>query len=217
MKLAQRTESRRRRAARTGLTLIELVVALTMTGLALTSGYAAFTTLIDRREASAAHAAAVARSAAMRAALLSWLSNARLTIEEDDIVFQGIDGTKRTESGEVPDDELTFLTSASTPVALHGTIVRLHIDRTEESAERGLVAEVVAWKGTRRQRLELLPDATGLDVHYLSGMMGSRRWLHSWVSTTLLPLGAEIRVIGSTDSLPELFRLPITVSFESGR
>lgn len=203
---------------RAGLTLIELVVALTMTGLALTGGYAAFTTIIDRREASDERAKAVTRAASVRAALVSWLGNARLTIEEDDIVFQGIDGTRRTEAGEVPDDELTFLTSASTPVAEHGTIIRLHIDRSDVTPERGLVAELRPWHGTRTQTLELLPNATGLDVRYLSGMVGGRHWLPSWVSTTLLPLGTEVNVSASqADSLPPLFRVPITVSFESGR
>jgi len=55
-------------------------------------------------------------------------------------------------------------------------------------------------------------------VHYLSGMIGARRWLPSWVSTTLLPLGAQISVVAAAgDSLPPLFQLPITLSFESGR
>lgn len=189
-----------------------------MTGLALTSGYAAFTTLVDRRDASTERATAIARAAAVRAALVSWLGNARLTIEEDNIVFQGIDGTKRAESGELPDDELTFLTSAPTPVANHGTIVRLHIDRSEDTPERGLVAELAEWKGTRTERLELVPNVVGLDVHYLSGALGARRWLPSWVSTTLLPLGAQMQITAATtDSLPPLFRLPITVSFEGGR
>jgi prepilin-type N-terminal cleavage/methylation domain-containing protein len=208
----------RKQRIRQGLTLIELVVALTLTGLAVTSGYAAFTTLVDRREASSAHSAAVTRAAAVRSTLVSWLANVRLTIEEDNIVFQGIDGTKRLDAGELPDDELTFLTSAPTPVASHGTIVRLHIDRSDDTPEKGLVAELVAWKGTRTERMELVPNAAGLDVHYLSGMIGARRWLPSWVSTTLLPLGAQMSVVATDgDSLPPLFQLPITVSFESGR
>jgi prepilin-type N-terminal cleavage/methylation domain-containing protein len=203
---------------KSGLTLIELVVALTITGLAMSAGYSAFATLADRRARSSDQADAVMRAAAKRAALVSWLAGARLTIEEDAIIFKGIDGIRHTPTGEFANDDVTFLTSAETPVSNQGTIVRLHVDRGEDPTSSGLVADLVEWRGSRTQRLQLLPNVASLDARYLSSLFGKHEWLPSWISSTLLPAGVELTLGATgTDSLPGLFRLPITVSFEGGR
>lgn len=203
---------------RSGLTLLELVVALTITGLAMSAGYSAFATLADRRARSTEQADAVMQAAAKRAALVSWLAGARLTIEEDEILFKGIDGIKRTPDGDVANDEVIFFTSAETPVGNHGTIVRLHVDRSEDPTAHGLIAELAEWRGSRTRRLQLLPNATSLDARYLSALFGKHEWLPSWISSTLLPAGIELTMdAAGSDSLPALFRLPITVSFEAGR
>jgi prepilin-type N-terminal cleavage/methylation domain-containing protein len=203
---------------RSGLTLIELVVALTITGLAMSAGYSAFATLADRRQQSTEQADAVMRAAAKRAALVSWLAGARLTIEEDEIIFKGIDGIKRTPDGDIANDEITFLTSAETPVSNHGTIVRLYVDRSENPTSHGLIADLVEWRGSRTQHLQLLPNVATLDARYLSALFGKHEWLPSWISSTLLPAGIELTMgAAGSDSLPALFRLPITVSFEEGR
>lgn len=210
-----RLESARRRS---GLTLIELVVALTITGLAMSAGYSAFATLADRRQQSTQQADAVMQAAARRAALVSWLAGARLTIEEDEIIFKGIDGVMRTPEGDVANDEITFLTSGETPVGNHGTVVHLYVVRGEDQMSHGLVADLSEWRGSRTQHLQLLPNVTSLDARYLSALFGKHEWLPSWISSTLLPAGIELTMgAAPPDSLPALFRLPITVSFEEGR
>jgi hypothetical protein len=40
--------------------------------------------------------------------------------------------------------------------------------------------------------------------------LGDRGWLPSWVSSTIIPSGVEIRLAG--DSLPPLLRLPLMVA-----
>lgn len=202
---------------RRGMTLLELVVAIAVAGMAMTGGYATFTTLTDRREAAAQRASETLRQATARAQLSMWLSLARLTIAEDEIVFRGIDGATRGAASQ-PDDDIVFFTTASTPVAVAGTIVHLYIDRTEATPERGLVAELREWHGSRTERLVIEPGAAGLDGRYLSGLFGQRQWLSSWVSTSVLPTGVRITLSGAPgDSLPPLWRLPVTVSFEGGR
>jgi hypothetical protein len=208
------------------MTLLELVIALTITGLMLSAGYATFATLADRRAVAAERADDVARAAALRRTLAGWLASARLTIEEDEIAFRGLDGVRSTNhetiaatTADLPDDDLTFLTTAPTPLGNGETLAHLYIDRTDQTPERGLVVELAEWRGTRRARVELDTTVAGLDVRYLSGVLGARQWLPSWVSTTVLPAGLELRLSAATtkDSLPPLLAVPITVAFGSGR
>jgi prepilin-type N-terminal cleavage/methylation domain-containing protein len=206
--------------ARRGMTLIELTVSLTITGLALGVGYTAFGTLSDRRMEAAQRADDVARAAAVRRTIANWLADARLTIEEDEVIFRGVDGVRRAPSGDVPDDEITFFTSAPTQLASGGTIVHLHVVRGDSvpAAERGLVADLSGWRDARRQRIVLDTAVTSIDVSFLSSVLGQRTWLSSWVSSTILPAGGRV-TLGATEgrALAPLLALPITVSLENGR
>jgi hypothetical protein len=199
------------------MTLIELVVALTITGLAVTGGYGAFAMLADRRAQATQVADEAQRSAGIRSTLVAWLSGARLTIEEDNIVFRGIDGVHHEERGDSPDDELTFFTSARTPLGNGGTIVRLFVERGD-TTEHGLVAELSNRTGNQHMRLLIDPAVGALDAEYLSGALSSRAWISSWVSTTILPAGARLALQARAgDTLSPLLRAPITVSLENGR
>ena len=207
----------RPRRARIGMTLIELVVALTITGLAVGSGYSAYATLADRRIVADRQADDIARTSAIRSTLASWIAGSRLTIEQDDIVFRDVDGTRRSLGVAVPDDDLTFFTSARTPVGNHGTVVHLFVDH-DSSGDRGLIAELSEWSGGRHTRIQIDSAVASLDVSILSSVLGAESWLPSWVSATILPAGVRITLRARAgDSLPPLLRLPITVSLENGR
>jgi prepilin-type N-terminal cleavage/methylation domain-containing protein len=199
------------------MTLIELIVALTITGLALSSGYSAYATLADRRIIADQRADAVVHAAAIRSTLVSWLAGARLTIEEDDIVFRSVGGTRQTLTGELPDNDLTFFTSAGTPVGNHGTIIHLFVEH-DSAGEHGLIAELSEWRGHQHVRIQLDSATAGLDVSLLSSVLGIRSWVTSWVSSTVLPAGGRLTLSAKPgDSLPPLLRVPITVSIENGR
>jgi len=196
------------------MTLLELVVALTITGAAMAAGYGAFATLVDQRHRIAAATDEVARAAAVRRMLTDWLSGARVGPGNDGPEFRGLDGVAGTE----PDDELTFVTDARTPLGDAPTIVRLFIDRDPATPERGLTADLAEWRGTATLRMELEPSAAGLDARYLSAMLGGDRWLPSWISRSLLPRGVEIRLSTALgDSLPALLALPVTAAVAGGR
>jgi type II secretory pathway pseudopilin PulG len=196
------------------MTLLELVVGLAVTGLALAAGYAAFASVIDHRQRAEAATAAIARESAVRQTLASWLAGARLTVEESGPVFQGVDGVH----GSHADAELTLMTTAPTPLGVGNTVVRLFIDRDEETPERGLVAELSEWRGAARERVEIEPLAAGLEIRYLSGIHAERQWLASWVSSSVLPAGIEVRLQAAhPDTLPGLLALPVLVSFVGSR
>lgn len=202
--------------ARAGMTLIELIVALTITGLALGSGYSAYATLADRRVLADHEADVTARAAAIRSTLIAWLAGARLTVEEDDIVFRSVD-VHRSLDVSLPDNDLTFFTSARTPVGNSGSIVHLYVEHDTAGA-RGFVADLSDRRGRSHTRIQIDASVAGLDVALLSGVLGTRAWVPSWVSSTMLPAGARITLLPAHgDSLPPLLRLPITVSLENGR
>ena len=70
---------RRSGSARAGMTLMELVIALLITGMIAAIGAGAFTAVLDNRAAAKEATDAVTRAAATRALLVSWLSSARFS------------------------------------------------------------------------------------------------------------------------------------------
>ncbi len=196
---------------RRGLTLIELLVALTITGLVMVSGYGALSVMVDHRARVMTATDAVATTAAKRRMLEGWLRGARLTIEGD-ATFEGLHGIDE----DRPDDALTFVTNAPTPIGTNETVVRVYIDRDEKTPESGLTVSLSDRKGGAARRLEIDPRATGLDIQYLSGLFGKRAWLESWVSTTVLPSAVRLTASAeAADSLPSLLRPAIVVPLGS--
>jgi prepilin-type N-terminal cleavage/methylation domain-containing protein len=192
---------------RRGLTLIELLVALTITGLMMAFGYGALSVMVDHRTRVMSATDAIASAAAKRRMLVGWLRGARLTIEGD-ATFEGLHGVDE----DRPDDALTFVTNAPTPIGSNETVVHLYIDRDDKTPERGLTVSLSDRKGGAARRIEVDPHATGLDMRYLSGLFGRRAWLESWVSTTVLPSAVQLTMSSDEpDSLASLLRPAIVV------
>lgn len=199
---------------RHGLTLLELVVALALTGAAIAAGAGALGTLIDRQSAAAEQSHAAESVIAVRREVARWISGARVVPDRPDQSFRGIDGV--AESGA--DDALTFLTSADTPLGTSETLVLLSIDRDSLTPERGLVARLSNASGQSARRLDLVPGAIELDLHYFTRTLAGGRWFPGWISTSALPSAVELRLAAAPgDSLAAILQLPIVVSFETGR
>ncbi|MFW5947893.1 MAG: prepilin-type N-terminal cleavage/methylation domain-containing protein [Gemmatimonadota bacterium] len=195
-------------SARPGMTLLELLIGLVVVGAALAAGYGALASVADHRERAVRTMERAAREALVRRTLVEWLRGARLTVDNGGPPFAGMDAVL----DGVPDDELAFLTSAPTLAGVGDGVVRLFIDRDEETPERGLVAELSEWRGTRRERVELVPGAVSLDARYLFGVRG-RRWIPGWITSSVLPLGVELRLAAAPgDTLPRLLAQPIVVA-----
>jgi hypothetical protein len=196
------------------MTLLELIVGLTITGTVVTAGYGALASIVDHSAAAEERIDAASRAAAQRRALLDWLEGARLTVDQDGPQFRGLDGS----AGAMPDDELSFLTTAPTPLAAAESVVRIYVDRDTLTIERGLTAELWTWHSLRRTRVELDPRVAGLDIRYATRMLGRSEWLPSWISSTVLPAGVEVVLSAAKgDSLPPLLRLPILAAIGGGR
>jgi hypothetical protein len=200
--------------ARVGVTLLELVVGLTIIAAVVSVGYGSVAAVAEHRQRIAVARDEVARVAWVRRALVSWVASARLGIEDGSPAFSGLDGVHH----DLPNDELTFVTTARTPLGIGETVVRLYVDRDAKTTVRGLSAELVEWGKRRRTAIQLAPDVSGLDVTYLTGTLGQPRWLPSWISSSVLPIGARITLSATPpDSLPPLLRFPVSVALMGGR
>ncbi len=200
------------RRAPTGFTLVELLVSLTIAGIAVGSGYGALSTVLDTRETALASVQRNVEAASVRRTLRQWLAATRLQPESSRPLFSGVDGL----TDEAADDELTFLTGGPTVLGAGSAVVRLFIDRDPETAVRGLVATVRTWLGPETRTVELVPEATGLEIRYYSVLLGGGVWHPSWISTSVLPLGIEVTIEGAPDEIPALLAYPIRVVFEGG-
>jgi type II secretory pathway component PulJ len=193
------------------LTLVELLVALSITGLVMVSGYGALSAMVDHRAHVMAATDAVASASSKRRMLEGWFRGARLSVDGDE-KFEGLHGVDQ----DRPDDALTFVTNAPTPLGIGETIVRVYIDRDDKTPERGLTVALTDRKGSTPRRMEVDPRATALDIRYLSGVFGKRAWLDSWVSTSVLPSAVRITMASEEpDSLPSLLRPAIVVPLGS--
>jgi prepilin-type N-terminal cleavage/methylation domain-containing protein len=176
-----------RARARAGLTLIEVVVAMSIASIVAVTGYGAFAALSDQA-LRVTRAAPDARTANMRRVIADWLRSAMLIPGVDAASFRGIDDPL----GEYPSDVIVFLTSAQTPLGTQPTLVRIYVDADSLTSERGLVATLEEWGGEQSQTLVLDSLVAGLDVRYRSSLLSEQRWLPSWVSTTVLPDAAQL-------------------------
>lgn len=190
---------------RSGMTLLEVIVSLTITGLAVTAGYSGLASIIDHRGRAEQVMDATLQAANERRMLRGWLASAHLTAEDGSPSFTGLDGVYE----HSPDDELTFLATGPTPFGGRETLIRLNVDRDPETSARGLVATLIEWPGTTKRIQEIDSRVTGLEIRYFSVPLGDRGWLPSWISKSLVPSGIELTLLG--DSLPDLLRPPILV------
>jgi hypothetical protein len=195
------------------MTLVELLVGLTVSSLAMTIAFGSLAMVRSTGDRVTGALDISIREAAVRDILTKWLDGARL-LPEGSAEFRGIDG----EAEGWGASEVIFLTTAPTRVHGRETIVRLFIDRDENTPEQGLVAELRDWRRTRVQRLQLAVGATGLRARFLSGVPGDDTWFPSWISTTVLPRGLELRLEArSADALPALLRRPLRLRIGTRR
>ncbi len=195
--------------ARSGFTLIELVVGLTVASLALSAGFATLTFVRERGVQTEEAARAGVAGATQRALLMDWLENARRRTPAGE-QFEGID----QEENEKERDMLLVPTTAATPLDGPFTLVGLYIDDDPETPERGLVAELTGpILGQTERRMELVPQADAMRIRYLTSSGSQTEWADGWSGREDLPRGVEIVLAPAQgDTLPRLLRLPIRVA-----
>ena len=187
--------------ARAGMTLMELVIALLITGMIAAIGAAAFDSVLDNRASARVATHAVTHAAATRALLVSWLSSGRFSS----------DATRPPSAATLnlgeDDDALVVIVNTPTPIDYTEAAVHLFIDRDPESMESGLVAEMQSLEGATMVRTELDSTVTGLLVEYLDPQ--ANRWVPRKEGVVRSPLAMRMTLSArAPDTLPPLLRLP---------
>lgn len=195
---------------RAGFTLLELMVGLTVGSLALAAGMATLGFVGERSAHAEAMTATTLEAATNRQLLVDWVAGARLRSVNGTDGFQGLD----MEYEGWPDDILLFPSTAETHLRAGETIIRLYIDRNDETVEQGLVAELQVQRGQPSRVVELVPGAAGLQIRYLPPPTGVPvEWSDlQWTARNQLPRALELTIIPAKDVvLPPLLQYPIRV------
>jgi prepilin-type N-terminal cleavage/methylation domain-containing protein len=192
---------------RRGFTLIEVLVGLTIAAFTLTAGFAALGFVRDRANAAEIANVTALHGATTRQLLTDWLWGARLRSSTQSWPIQGVD----LEEQGVPSDELLFPTTARTPLHVRQTLVRLFIDRDDETPEVGLVAELQERQQDEPRRVQLVAQAGSLNLRFLPDLPDAS-WIDFWMGQTDLPRAIELVLAPLPgDSLPALLRYPLLV------
>lgn len=199
--------------ARRGMTLIELIATLVLTGIMATAGTAAFNSIVDHREVIRRSTMEVERAAAMRDMLRDWAVSGNIVLQ----LGGGPRGRERAAStrqraGGVTSalaagDEISFVTTAPTPALSAQTRVRLFIDGDASTLERGLTVEYQASTGNPLQRLELDSTITVMTVEILDRR--TNQWYSVGNSVSGPPLAVRLTFSPAEgEDMPALLQLP---------
>ena len=173
---------------RSGMTLLEVIVALAVAGAALAAGASTLGFLTDQQDRSGAQV--VASAYAVRSTMREWIGGAQLSTQGD-AEFTGAPRGAQREN----DDELTFVTSAPTQVGTTGTIVHLYIGHDLNDSLHGLMAEMRPWRKLGAvTRVQLASEATGLGIRYLASIDGDRKWQLRWPRNPVLPAAVQLHL-----------------------
>jgi prepilin-type N-terminal cleavage/methylation domain-containing protein len=201
------------RSSQDGFTLIELIVGLAISSVAIAAGFGALGIVQDRGDAAEEVNRLALSGATQRSLLMDWLAGARFEAPTDE-AFTGLDA----ESGGLPMDELLLPTTARTPLSNVSTVVRLYIDEDPDTPEMGLMAEMsITSLSTEPRRIAIVPSAGAMEIRYLPEADGAG-WEDGWMGRNALPRGLEITLWPAVaESLPPLLQLPIRVALPSAR
>ncbi|HVE79173.1 MAG TPA: prepilin-type N-terminal cleavage/methylation domain-containing protein [Gemmatimonadaceae bacterium] len=200
---------------RAAFTILELLVALVVTGLVLSVAYGGLHVASDAAVRMRRERASALAGPAARAALDGWLRAA--TLAGGDESFVGLHGGG---GGGERKDELTFTVTDAGTLRPGPHRVRLWI-AGDSTVGRGLLAElwpIHASVSVPAETLRVAPAATGLAIRYLVRTSNREWWTDTWQSDRQLPVAVELRVIGNAAAtgdrgLPPILALPLRVPF----
>ena len=204
-------------SARRGMTLMELVVAIALTGMMAAAGAATFASIIDHRRVIRESTVATERAAATREMIRTWIAASSILIQQGggprgltsgmrasnnpNVIGGGV--TAAVQTG----DEITFTTSAITPAASPNTRVRLFVDGDPNTIEHGLAIEYQGGNAAPLRRMQLDSTIGVMIVEYLDNRTG--RWYPALQASTIQPIAMRFAFAPADgDSIPRLLQLP---------
>ncbi len=224
------------RTRRRGATLLELVVALVVTGAMAGLGTSAFTTIIDHRRVIRESAIDMERAAALRETIRGWIASGTVQIQQGGLprgragaaaaaaatsLLAGGTGSGLTavSAAAAAGEEITFVTTAATPAMAPNVRVRLFVDGDASTPESGLTIEYQpSDAGTQipLQRRELEPSIGSMSVEFLD--QRTTRWVKASEGATITPIAVRITLLPSDkNALAPILQLPLVFSMRTGQ
>jgi hypothetical protein len=221
------------------MTLMELVVALVITGLMAVMGASTIASLIDHRRVILGSTGELERASALRDQLRTWMLSGQVQIVTGGAT-RGIGragaaaistpaiaqpstangmANAGVTSAVAAGDEITFVTTAPNPANAPSVRMRLFIDGDANTPETGLTLEYQASNATPLQRIQLEPTIGVLTVEFLD--QRTNKWIESTQVATITPTAVRITMQSYDDGrIPGILQLPMIfpmAPLEAGR
>jgi len=207
------------RSRRAGMTFMELLVGLTLTGVMAAAGVAAFGSIIDHRRVIKESTVAMERAAALRELLGVWIGSGTPLIQQGGVPRIGgrassVTAVSQTISAAASSgDELSFVTTALTPALTPSIRMRLFIDEDDGTPERGLTIEYQASNQSPLVRRELEPSIGALKVEYLD--QRTNRWRPASEAAAIQPIALRLALFPPEHGeLPPMLQVPLIFRFQ---
>jgi len=208
--------------ARAGMTLIELVVGVVITGLMAAAGAAAFGTIVDNRRVIVESTAELERASALREMLRNWIGSGTVQVQTQQVrarttrAAQVRGGAMQNTtqpaitSAVSTGDELRFTTSALTPAMAPYVNMRLFVDGDAATLERGLSIEYQVTPQAPLQRRQLDSSIVRMTVEYLDRT--TNRWVPSADAGAIRVAAVRLTFPADSVEVPRLLQLPMVFS-----
>lgn len=214
--------------ARAGMTLLELVIALVITGMMASVGGMAFGSIIDHRRAILQATIATERASALRETVRAWLRSGTVLVQSGGLPQTGGRGRSATTSlrtvspgsstssvqsvtaAAATGDELNFTTLAPNPALSVEATMRLFIDGDLNTPETGLTLEYKATAESPLLRRQLDPSIGSMVVEYLDTR--TKLWFPASQASTITPRAMRL-TLGPADGyyLPPILTMPMVI------
>lgn len=210
---------------RGGMTLIELVIGLAITGMMAATGAGAFESIIAHRRTMREASVSIERAAALRDLLHVWIAAGTVQIPRGGgprgmtrglgaalttrSATTGAMNTASVTAAQASGDELSFATSALNPSLVGSVRIRLYIDADDNTAEHGLTMEYQP--NLQQPIVRRMLDSTidTLKVEFLDTR--TNRWIESSEAATVAnPLAVRVTLLtGRGHIAPPILALPM--------
>jgi len=210
---------------RRGMTLMELVIGLAITGMMAAAGAGAFSSIIAHRRIIRDASVDIERAAAFREMLETWINAGTVQIQRGGgprgltrgvgaALPTGVRGgitsnTAAVSAATAIGDEITFTTTALNPAFTANARIRLYIDGDDNTPERGLTMEYQP--NLQQPLVRRMLDSTidTLKVEYLDSR--TDKWIRASEAATIATQTA-VRVTllpGEKHAIPAILQVPM--------
>ncbi|HEV8215796.1 MAG TPA: prepilin-type N-terminal cleavage/methylation domain-containing protein [Gemmatimonadaceae bacterium] len=220
---------------RRGMTLMELVIGLAITGMMAAAGAGAFSSIIAHRRIIRDASVDTERAAAFREMLETWINAGTVQIQRGGGprgLTRGVgaalptggrggitSNTAAVSAATAIGDEITFTTTALNPAFTANARIRLYIDGDDNTPERGLTMEYQP--NLQQPLVRRMLDSTidTLKVEYLDPR--TDKWIRASEAATIATQTA-VRVTllpGEKHTIPAILQVPMIfmIGAQNGR